>query len=234
MKKQITTAKKLILTTLVATTFNNLGFSNSSTIPNNTNPSTFATYKVDLEKKNYLKISNPFLDKSSPLYSSNTFNKTTLIPRAAESHDGIQISLNFGQLFYFKEFSYSPSEVGIELLKNIGFNFGVGLFAGYRLELIRFLSENVSATQIPIMLDGRYYVVGDRTGIFFNVMFGFNHMKYKDNSINISVSDNRFAWAIGYGFTFEHGFEWGMRFESIPYKGGSTNYFGFRVGYFIK
>jgi hypothetical protein len=119
---------------------------------------------------------------------------------------------------------YGPT-VGV--IKSISGGFSVGSSVGYV-----FRSEGgVTSSYIPILAKARYYVSKGTSGFYPEAALGVTSSSIKVGGISASATN--FTFGAGIGYKLEKGLDFSGFYNNIAASGGSTNVFGFKVGYWF-
>lgn len=89
-------------------------------------------------------------------------------------------------------------------------------------------ASKITSTAIPLLAGYRHHFNG-----FFaepQIGYGIYGTKVKGGSFASKDSEGAFTWAIGGGYIFDK-FEAGIRYQSMHKNGGSSGFFGLRIGY---
>jgi long-subunit fatty acid transport protein len=90
-------------------------------------------------------------------------------------------------------------------------------------------ADKVTSTMIPLLAGYRHNFSG-----FYaepQIGYGIYSAKIKGGDYDMKDSQGAFTWAIGGGYKFNDKIEAGLRYQSMHKDGGSSGFFGVRVGY---
>jgi hypothetical protein len=119
---------------------------------------------------------------------------------------------------------YGPS---FGVIKSISGGFSVGSSVGYI-----FRSEGgVTFSYIPILAKARYYFSQGTSGFYPEAALGVTRSSFKIGGISASATN--FTFGVGVGYKLEKGLDFSGFFNNIAASGGSSNVFGFKVGYWF-
>ncbi len=116
-------------------------------------------------------------------------------------------------------------------LQDVNSALSIGANLGFRV----LLEKNISAYQIPVMVDARYYINNLNNGFYPEALLGFviSHYSISIFGLTSSNTNTNFALALGAGYKIDDAIDISARFEIIPTKGSNINCLGFRIGYWF-
>jgi hypothetical protein len=160
--------------------------------------------------------------------------------------------------------------IGLELAVPVGdlseaTSFGVGVTGGYEIPVMDkvaavvqvgylfFPGKDINAglvtieggnwSMIPAQVGGKYYLTGDKEGVYLAALLGIHHISYKIPATTTSVfgfavmtpeqkfSETNFSFAPGIGYIVGENIDLGLRYQVVTTSGSSSSYLGLRAAY---
>lgn len=90
-------------------------------------------------------------------------------------------------------------------------------------------ADKITSTMIPLLAGYRHNF--DKIYAEPQIGYGIYSAKIKGGDYDAKDSQGAFTWAIGGGYKFNDKIEAGLRYQSMHKDGGSSGFFGVRVGY---
>jgi hypothetical protein len=90
-------------------------------------------------------------------------------------------------------------------------------------------ADKITSTMIPLLAGYRHNF--DKFYAEPQIGYGIYSAKIKGGDYDMKDSQGAFTWALGGGYKFNNNIEAGLRYQSMHKDGGSSGFFGIRVGY---
>lgn len=146
---------------------------------------------------------------------------------------GVEVALPTGDASETSKLGFGVTVKGLYGVSDAGqVSFTTGLLAmAAKKEFKEMLgADKISSTMVPLLAGYRHNFNG-----FYaepQVGYGIYGVKVKGGEFDSKESEGAFTWAAGAGYIFRS-FEAGVRYQSMHKNGGSSGFFGVRLGYIL-